>query len=245
MRIRVLGPISVSVDGSWQDVPGRATRATLAALVIAARHVVPSDHLIDALWEGAPPPSAAASLHAHISRLRHQLGEAAIHHVANGYALEVPCSRIDACRFERFAIDAERLLPIDPVASHERATAALRSWRGSPFGDVGDDEFLYLETRRLEELRMALNEIALAAELEIGRLAEGVAALQSLVSEYPYRERLWYLLALGLARQGRRLEALSALSQYREVVGRAGLAADTRIEELQTDIENGTVARMR
>jgi DNA-binding SARP family transcriptional activator len=223
-------------------VRGRSTRATLAALIISVRHVVPIDRLIDAVWGNRPPPSAPGSLHSHVSRLRAQLGERSIRHYADGYMLDLPCSRIDACRFERLAVKAERAFPGDAEASYRHARSALRLWLGNPFGDLCDEEFLYLEVRRLDELRRALTETALAAELEIGRVAEAVASLQSLVSEEPYRERLWYLLALGLAREGRRLEATAALDRYDSVIAGAGLAPDRRIEDLRTAIDNGTVA---
>jgi DNA-binding SARP family transcriptional activator len=241
-RIRVLGPISIAGDSGWQPVRGRSTRATLGALVIAVRHVVSTDRLIDAVWGARPPPSALASLHSHISRLRALLGERTIRHFAEGYLLDLPCSRIDACRFERLAVKAEQSLAADPETSYRHARSALRLWLGSPFGDLSDDEFLYLEVRRLDELRHAVAETALAAELEIGRVAEAVASLQSLVSEDPYREHLWYLLALGLAREGRRLEAIAALDRYGTVVAAAGLAPDRRIENLRTAIDAGTVA---
>jgi DNA-binding SARP family transcriptional activator len=238
-RVRVLGPIAVRTNGEWIEIRGRQTRTILAALVVSARHVIPSDLLIDAVWGAGAPDGAVAALQTHISRLRHILGAGTIQHEANGYALEIPCARIDACRFERLAIDAERLCATDPEAGYRRALAALRMWRGMPFGDLDDVEFLRLEVRRLEEIRIGVQQTALAAELDTGRVTEAVAALSTDVLEYPYREGLWYLLARGLALQGRRVEALEALDRYREIVAAAALEPDDRIDRLAETIRSG------
>lgn len=240
-RIRVLGPIAVRIDGVWTEVRGRQTRTILAALVVSARHVVSTDLLIDTVWGFRPPDGATAALQTHVSRLRHLLGADTIHHEADGYALDVPCGRIDACRFERLAIEAERLRHVEPETAYRQALRALRLWRGAPFGDLDDIEILRLEIRRLDEIRIAVEQTALAAELDTGRITEAVAALSSDVVEYPLREGLWYLLARGLALQGRRVEALDALAQYREIVAAAALQPDDRVERLAQSIRSGTV----
>lgn len=238
--VRVLGPVAVRTVGDWVQVRGKQTRTILATLVVSARHVVPSDLLIDAVWGSRPHDGAAAALQTHVSRLRHLLGSNVINHEADGYVLDIPCGRIDACRFERLAIEAERLRPIEPEAAYRRALRALRMWRGSPFGDLDDVEVLRLEIRRLEEIRIAVQQTALAAELDTGRVTEAVAALSTDVIEYPHREGMWYLLARGLALQGRRVEALDALARYREIVAAAALEPDDRIERLAELIRSGS-----
>lgn len=239
-RVRVLGPVAVRTVGDWTQVRGRQTRVILATLVVSAGHVVPADLLIDAVWGPHPHHGAAAGLQTHISRLRHLLGADVIHHEAAGYALDIPCGRIDACRFERLAIEAERLRPIEPEAAYRRALRALKMWRGAPFGDLDDVEILLLEIRRLEEMRIALQQTALAAELDTGRVTQAVASLSTDVLEHPHREGMWYLLARGLALQGRRVEALDALARYREIMTAAALDPDDRIERLAESIRSGT-----
>ena len=54
------------------------------------------------------------------------------------------------------------------------------------------------------------------------------------VEEYPYRERLWYLLIDALLRDDRRVEALRACRALRQALATAGLSASdelTRWEE--------------
>ena len=241
--IKVLGPVSIATAGRTREVSGRKTRMVLAALVMAANRVVPVDRLIDALWGLEAPPSAGATLQAHVSRLRRTLGEGAIVHRADGYALRVSCDQIDACRFEQLVLAAEDAIQDDAVRAHELCREALGLWRGRPFGDLADEEFVYLELRRLEDLRVSAEALAYEAEIVNGSVAEAVAALRSAVVEHPYHERLWYLLTEGLAREGRRREALDAFARYSAVVADAGLDPDARMEDLARAIRAGDLGR--
>ena len=62
LAVRVLGPLEVALDGREVAVSGLRRRALLVRLVVSANEVVPSGRLIEDLWDGAPPPGAAASL---------------------------------------------------------------------------------------------------------------------------------------------------------------------------------------
>jgi len=210
----------------------------LAALVIAANGVVATDRLIDALWRDEPPPSAPATLQAHVSKLRRVLGEDAIIHRAGGYGLRVSCE----CRFERLVLDAEAAIARDSSHAHALCRRALELWRGRPFGDLADEEFVYLEVRRLEDLRLSAEGLAYEAEIEDGSVAEAVAALRGAVVEHPYHERLWYLLTEGLAREGRRAEALKAFAHYTAIVAGAGMQPDERMQVLAEAIRAGDAA---
>src|ERR671933_736040 len=76
MDFRVLGPLEGYVDGRSVAIGGGRQRALLALLLVHAGEVVSRDRLIDELWRGAPPPGAAQSLDAYLSRLRRALREA-------------------------------------------------------------------------------------------------------------------------------------------------------------------------
>ena len=55
VRLTLLGPVGVQVDGSPVDVGGPRPRAVLAILAIAHGELVPAARLIDGLWpEGGP-----------------------------------------------------------------------------------------------------------------------------------------------------------------------------------------------
>jgi DNA-binding SARP family transcriptional activator len=72
MDFRLLGRFEV-VDDRPVELGRRMTRRMLAVLLLDAGAVVPIDRLIDLLWDGEPPDTARASLHAHMSRLRARL----------------------------------------------------------------------------------------------------------------------------------------------------------------------------
>ncbi len=76
--MRVLGPVEAWRDGHPLSVGGGRERALLVILALAAGEVVSRDTLIEALWPGTPPPSAAHSLDAYVSRLRKTLGADAL-----------------------------------------------------------------------------------------------------------------------------------------------------------------------
>ena len=77
VRVEVLGPLRLVVDGAPVDVPGPKRRAVLALLALAEGRTVPVDHLVDALWPSEAPESGRQALHTHVSRLRGHLGPAA------------------------------------------------------------------------------------------------------------------------------------------------------------------------
>jgi DNA-binding SARP family transcriptional activator len=74
----VLGPLRVRGDDGDERIVGGARQQVLfAALLVRAGHVVSTDTLAWYLWDGAPPPSARATVQSYVMRLRRQLGPAA------------------------------------------------------------------------------------------------------------------------------------------------------------------------
>src|SRR3712207_8301986 len=77
VRVEVLGPLRVVVEGRAVDVRGPKRRAVLALLALAEGRTVPVDSLVDALWPAEAPESGRSALHSHVFRLRGHLGAAA------------------------------------------------------------------------------------------------------------------------------------------------------------------------
>lgn len=102
--------------------------------------------------------------------------------------------------------------------AQDRALAALALWRGPALADFADEAFATAEISRLEDLRLSVEEVRLAAALELGRSQEVVAELETLVAREPLRERLWELLVLGLYRSGRPADALARYQQVRRLL---------------------------
>jgi DNA-binding SARP family transcriptional activator len=101
MDFRVLGPLEVGGDGGTLDLGGVKQRSVLALLLLHANEVVSTDRLIDELWGGAQPATAAKSLQGHGSTPREQIGEGNFVTRAPGYVLRVDPSELDLAPFEQ------------------------------------------------------------------------------------------------------------------------------------------------
>src|SRR5262249_7356229 len=110
---------------------------------------------------------------------------------AHGYELAVPSEAIDAVRFERLARTGRDALPAAPARAAEILRAASALWRGEPLADFGFELFAQAEITRLNELRVAVLEDRVEAELALGRHVELCSELSRAVTEQPLRERLW------------------------------------------------------
>ncbi|HAS13624.1 MAG TPA: transcriptional regulator, partial [Acidimicrobiaceae bacterium] len=111
-------------------------RVVLSVLAARAGRDVPTDLLVDALWPEAPPRTAVSSLRTYVSRLRGLLGDALVG-TPGGYRLALEEALLDLAHFERLLDDAATS---SPARALERIDEALATWRGPPFGDVGDVE---------------------------------------------------------------------------------------------------------
>ena len=233
--IRVLGPVDLASAGGVTTIGSRNLRAVLAGLVVGVGHAVPADRLQYCVWGDDPPKSADNTLQSYVSRLRSMLGRDAILSEDHSYQLVVDADQLDAVTFERLLVEATATRS-DPERCEALCREALGLWRGQPFGELADDEAFHLEAQRLDELRISTMELSLEAELALGRHELVVGELESAVEEYPYRERLWYLLIEGLERDGRRVEAMRACAALRKVLAEVGLEAAPRLDELEARI---------
>jgi predicted ATPase/DNA-binding SARP family transcriptional activator len=220
LEFRILGPVQAIRDGRELGLGGPRRRALLALLLVAEGQVIPAERLADELWSGYPPPTAAGTLRAHVSRLRTLLSpDAMLLARGGGYALTAEPGLLDAARFERLAgAGREALEGGEAAAAASRFREALGLWRGRALADVADVESLAREAVRLEELRLLATEGRIEADLALGLEAQITGELEGLVGEYPVRERLWRLLVLALYRAGRQADALAAYRRAREML---------------------------
>jgi len=235
MEFRILGPVEVWKDGRPVSLGRGKQRAVLALLVLDANRIVSSDRLIDQLWDGQPPATAATALQGHISGLRKALGPGVIATRRPGYVLEIEPEQVDLGRFERLRDEARSALERgDPDAGADKLRRALELWHGEAFADISSEASIQAEAARLEDLRVATLEDRIDADLAAGRSAELVDELQRLVSIHPLRERLWGQLMLSLYRSGRQANALDAYRQARRtLVSELGLEPGPALRDLE------------
>jgi DNA-binding SARP family transcriptional activator len=218
--VKLLGPLEVHVSGRRVQFDGAKQRKLFAVLALHAPEAVPADVLIEVLWDDDPPAGALQALQKQVSRLRHRLGEGSLlHHRPSGYALEIAPEAIDIQRFEELLDRARAALGQEnPDRAAVDLRASLAMWRGAALADHRFDEFAQRTIVRLEELRVQAEEERLAAELALGRGAELIAELLTLLAEHPLRERLRAHLMLALYRAGRQAEALETMREGRKLL---------------------------
>ena len=235
MDFRLLGPLEVVSERDGAIALGGAKqRSLLAVLLLQANEVVSTDRLIDQLWGAEPPATAAKSIQVYVSRLRKALGEERLVTRPPGYVLRVESADVDLGRFEQFVREAGRAAP-DLAA--RKLSDALALWRGPALADLVYESFAQVEIARLEEMRLAVLEQRIDADLALGRHAELVAELEALVARHPLRERLRAQLMLALYRSARQAEALDAYrAARRELQEGLGLDPSGELQQLEQAI---------
>ncbi|MGZ6976374.1 MAG: AfsR/SARP family transcriptional regulator, partial [Acidimicrobiia bacterium] len=242
MRVLLLGGLEVQDDeGNDVVVAGPKLRALLAMLALQAGRVVPTDHIVDALWGEDPPAGVRNSLQGLASKLRRTLGSTDLVVMrGGGYVLELPVDAIDVFRHEQLVASARAGVAAGEL---EQAATLLGEadllWRGDPLADFAYEDFAAGASTRLAELRLILIEERLDIELRLGRHQEAIAQLEEFVATYPLRERLRGLLMIALYRAGRQADALRVVLDGRQLLGEElGLETGQELRELESAILN-------
>lgn len=246
MEFRLLGPVEVARGGGPLSLGGAKIRTLLAALLVEPGRIVPTDRLIDILWDDEPPSTGRALIQTYVSTLRRAIGDdppEIILTAAPGYLARVPDSALDRHRFEAF-VAAGRTAAAD--GRHREAATAFRAaemlWRGSALGGVRS-RVLAAEAARLDEQRVAATEARIAADLELGRNDELIGELTVLVEQFPTRGAMRGQLMLALYRAGRTADALTVFRQGREaLIEELGIEPGVELTRLHEQILRGDPA---
>ncbi|MEU4442435.1 BTAD domain-containing putative transcriptional regulator [Actinosynnema sp. NPDC050801] len=242
---RILGPLHVAAgpDRVSRVPPGRQ-QMVLGALLLDANRVVGIDHLIDAVWDEAPPATARRQIQICVSALRANLasiGRAeAIVTRPPGYLLRVADGELDVQVFAALTAEGESLARSgDPKAGLVLLRQALALWRGPALGGTAGSR-LRAKAAKLDEDRLAVLETTFDLELNAGRHRRLVGEISALVAQHPLRERLRGQLMLALYRSGRQAEALEAYRATRELlIDELGLEPGEDLRRLETAILAG------
>ncbi|QCX80377.1 Regulatory protein AfsR [Streptomyces sp. YIM 121038] len=254
VRIRLLGPVSVEVQGRHVGL-GPQQRALLAALALA-RGPVSTSRLAELLWEGEIPDGAVSSLRTHVLHLRRILEpgrratsgfEVLVSAGARSntsYTLQVADGQVDALRFVHLTDRARKAAADgDAPAVVTLLDEALALWTGPALEGVSDRSFALAETDRLEELRLVAREDRVDALIELGRYEASLAELTTLVRAFPLRERLRRQLMLALYRSGRQADALAAYRDFYQLLDdEVGIEPGRQLKELHQRVLVGDPA---
>ena len=230
-RFHLLGPLTVARDGvplSTREIGSRKERTLLKLLLVERGHVVPSDRIAEALWEGAPPERWERDLATLVSRLRSVFGTDAIVGGRAGYRFAPgPGLEVDLDDAERLAAEGEaRLSSREPALARTAAERAL--------GIVGPGTLLEDEPYAdwAEEARAATSRllrrtrrVAWQAALELSDFGAAAGDAEAAIGADPLDEEAHRTLMMAHHRAGRPADALAAYERLRTVLA----------EELGTD----------
>jgi DNA-binding SARP family transcriptional activator len=236
VQVRLLGPVDVTAGGVPQPVHGLRRKAVLAVLGLHAGEVVSAARLIDVVWAGDAPATAANALQSHVSYLRGVLGVRAVI-VARppGYLLDIGPDATDVEVAERLIRQGE--LASDRAERVARYRAVLALWRGRPLLDVTGLPWLDQQAGRLEDLRLVAVRALVEARLDLGEHARLVPELERLSREHPFDEHVYRQLMLALYRSGRQTDALAAYQRlWRTLSNEMGVEPGPALRDLESAI---------
>jgi DNA-binding SARP family transcriptional activator len=210
----------------------------LALLVAHANEVVPVASLIDTLWPGDPPPTAANIIQGYVSELRSLLGREAIATRGRGYAALLADEDIDLRSFERLLSDGSTALERgDAAEAGKQLAEALALWRGPALADLDGTDAVRSIAARLDELRLLANERRIEADMACARHHAVIPEIEALVARHPFHERLRAHLMIALYRSGRQADALAVYRAGRELLSEElGLEPGVALQDLQQAI---------
>ncbi|WP_127498600.1 AfsR/SARP family transcriptional regulator [Actinoplanes solisilvae] len=235
MRYRILGPLTVTVDGQSVAITAGRDRIVLAMLLLHAGRVLGVGALADAVWGADPPATARGQLQSCVSRLRRSLPPDVIHSDPAGYSLTPGPGELDSAEFARLIAEARERH--DP-ALYRRA---LDLWRGDAAAGI-DAHGVRLAAATLDQQHVAALEAWAELELAAGRANDLIGDLSAAVDRFPLQERLSGQFMRALHRCGRQAEALAEYRRVRSALREElGLDPGHELQELHTGILAGTV----
>jgi DNA-binding SARP family transcriptional activator/tetratricopeptide (TPR) repeat protein len=241
-EFHLLGPIETIKDGRRVELSRRRERSLLALLLLEAGRPIPTERLIDLLWEDDPPQDPRRAIQVSVSRLRRWLSTVCessdnvrLATVASGYAIHTDPSTVDVHRFTALIGQARRCE--QPIDRARLLREALTLWQGTPLADLSSDRFCQPIRDRLEELRLDALERRVEADLDCGRHLELIHELAELTARYPTRERLIAFRMLALHRASRKQDALAVFQETADrLVEETGLDPGQGLRTLRTEI---------
>jgi class 3 adenylate cyclase/DNA-binding SARP family transcriptional activator len=244
LSLRLLGGFDVSASGRRLDLGPPKQRAVLAVLALESGRVVPTDRLLDLLWDD--PARGLPALQTYVSNLRRVLEPGrrprdparVLVTEAPGYRLVLPPEAVDTLRFEDLVHRGrELLLTGDAAGASAALDAALDTWGGSLLPELAEEPFVLEAAGRLDTLRTSALGLAGQARLDTGDALGAVTLLEGAASEHPLDEHLHRVLALALYRCGRQADALRTIERVRRALAdTAGLDPSPDLRALEAGV---------
>ncbi|MFF2998218.1 BTAD domain-containing putative transcriptional regulator [Streptomyces sp. NPDC057950] len=245
MKFEILGGLNVTRADEQVPLGGFVKRGLLSLLLLHSNRVVPTSHLLNALWPSGTPATARKMLQNAVSDLRRIMNEGQAQADAPillthppGYLLRVSAKDVDLSRFQQLAAAGRASLA---EGAHEPARKALRAalglQRGPILSELAEEGVVWPEIEALENFVLNVREDCFETELALGRHRAVLEEMENLHMSHPSRERLSGQLMVGLYRCGRQLDALALYQRIRSLLDdEFGLEPGHDLKALQTAI---------
>jgi DNA-binding SARP family transcriptional activator/tetratricopeptide (TPR) repeat protein len=233
MRFRILGPLSVTVDGA--PLTASRERIVVSLLLLNPGRVVSAAALIEAVWGDDPPATARGQLQHCISRLRRVLPPGAIASDPAGYRIDPGSDDLDAVVFARLAASKDATL----------LRRGLDLWRGDALSGI-ESEAVRRAAATLDQQRALAFEDWAELELAAGHERDLIGPLTDFAERFPLRERLRAQLIRALTAAGRTGDALAEFRRLSDALdAELGIEPGPALQELHRQILGGGRASAR
>jgi predicted ATPase/DNA-binding SARP family transcriptional activator len=242
LRVAVLGPLRLVVDGVAVEVRGPKRRALLALLALAEGRTVTVDHLLDVLWPSDLPESGRQALHTQVSRLRTHLGPAAarLRSHQDGYRLELGDGELDLAQARALLTTARGGTGLDPAEVLALLREAHALWRGPVLADLTDLTPISTAVEGYARLHRDVTDALIAGAVAAGQADGTVGLAAASLAADPLREPAVLLLMRALSAAGRAPEALRTGRDYRRrLADETGLDPSPALGELERAVAGG------
>lgn len=245
-RYRLLGPVQVLRDGEPVAIRSSAQISVLARLLISAGKVTTGEVLAEFVWGGRGVEHPRSAIHTVVSRLRRQLGNAAIETIPGGYRLAAGDEDVDLLCFGRLVGEAEQA---EQAGSPEGATGylaeAMALWHWPVLANV-DAAGREHAADRLAERYLNVAETWAELCLSMGRYVPVIERLRELSHAHPFRERMAGQLMVALFSAGRQADALSRYDVLRRsLADELGIEPSPELQELHLSMLRGSLPLRR
>lgn len=229
----MLGPLRVQQQGGAAVAPrGERPREVLALLCTRLGRPLPSEVILDLVWERAATSLSTAVVHTVTGRLRRQFGPGLVHTTDAGYLVPTGTD-VDAGRFsELAAATRETSLEDRPTEREALCRQALALWAGGVAYEGVREALVRPERVRLGELHRRVRSDLASCLLARGNpldpttpgatdaAAEALLIAQELLATNPIDEDAAVLCMRSAYRLGRQGEALRVFDTLRRTLRR-------------------------
>jgi DNA-binding SARP family transcriptional activator len=251
VRFSVLGPVR-AWRGEWEVALGSPKqRAVLGILALNAGHPVRPRDIVDFVWPGSPPVTAASAVHTYVGGIRRALHpdgaprrrDSVLRFTGAGYRLDT--NDVDLVTFRR-AVEAARRAR--EAGGGEESGAYLRRavelWQGHPLADLDVAPRTHPLIAALEQEYLDAVVAVADAEIDAGCAAAILPRLLTAAASALLYEPVHLRLVRAYQATGQRAEALRVYERMRRRL-REELGVDPGVElrEAFTALLGGDAAR--